>query len=143
MHFSAKPALGIAALLALACVSACSSSGSSPVPLVRTPRSAGNAAAPASFSVSIAGFAAQEPQIMNGAQIDIVVSGARNASAGFADAAGTRTALRRGADGIWRASLQYIDELNPPPAHPAIDVAMQFSGGKDITRRIPIVELHE
>lgn len=144
MTFARSPVIIItAAVLGLACFSACSSSGSSPVPLVRSPRAASPPGSPASFAVTIAGFAAQKPQIMNGAQIDVVVTGARDASSGYADAAGTRTALTRASDGTWHASLQYIDEANPPPANPAIDVGMQFPAGEVTVQHIPILELHE
>lgn len=80
---------------------------------------------------------------MNGAQVDITVNGAAGATSGYADAAGSRIPLTRSADGTWRGTLQYIDEANPPPANPAIDVGMQFPAGEVTVHSIPIVELHE
>jgi hypothetical protein len=143
MPLTYKHYIVVAAVVAIAGLNACASSSSSPVPLVATPRVQNAPETVGSFAVTIAGVSAAKPQIMNGAQIDIVVTGASGAKSGYVDAAGNRTPLTRAADGAWRATLQYIDETNPPPANPAIDVAMQFAATEETVHHIPIVELHE
>lgn len=142
---------GITAAIAIGCLTGCSSSGSSPVHLIpfQRPASAGDSGT--AFSVTVrdaqaqsnAAIAAAKPQVMNGSSIDVVVTGARDASSGYVDAAGTRVPLVRAADGTWHGTLQYIDESNPPPKDPALDVGMEFPSGEASVHHIPIVEMHD
>jgi hypothetical protein len=137
-----------AAVLAAAVISGCSSSGSSPVRLIPSSRPAANDSGTA-FAVTVrsdagtASSAAFTPKVMNGSNIDVVVTGARDAAAGYIDAAGSRVALVKTADGSWHGTLQYVDESNPPPKNPALDVGMQFPSGEVSVHHIPIVEMHD
>lgn len=139
------------ALIAAAILSGCSSSGSSPVRLIPSQRPAANDSGTA-FSVTVrsdapgaatASSAVLMPKVMNGSNIDVVVTGAQDASSGYIDAAGNRVALVHSADGAWHGTLQYIDESNPPPKNPALDVGMQFPSGEVSVHHIPILEMHD
>lgn len=143
---------GTAAVLLAAVLGGCNSSAVSPVYLDRTQRpQASSQTGDTAFSVIIseadksksATFAAAKPQVMNGSTIDVTVTGAAAAGGGYIDAAGTRVALKRESDGTWRGTLQYDDEVNPPPAHPGIDVGLQFPGGQETVRHIPVLEMHD
>lgn len=139
------------AAIAVAVLSGCSSSGSSPVRLIPSQRPAASDSGTA-FAVTVrsdapgtgsASSAASMPKVMNGSGIDVTITGARDATSGYVDAAGNRVALVRAADGTWHGSLQYVDESNPPPKNPALDVGMQFPSGEVSVHHIPILEMHD
>lgn len=140
-----------AAALAAAVISGCSSSGSSPVRLIPSQRPAASDSGTA-FAVTVRSdaegtgsnsSAVLMPTVMNGSNIDVVVTGARDATSGYIDAAGNRVSLVRNTDGTWHGTLQYDDELNPPPKNPALDVGMTFPSGEVSVHHIPILEMHD
>lgn len=140
-----------AAVLAAAIISGCSSSGASPVRLIPSQRPAANDSGTA-FAVTVrsdapgagtASSAVSMPKVMNGSNIDVVVTGARDATSGYIDAAGSRVSLVKTSDGSWHGVLQYVDESNPPPKNPALDVGMQFPSGEVSVHHIPILEMHD
>ena len=140
-----------AVTIAAAILAGCSSSGSSPVRLIPSQRPAANDSGTA-FSVTVrsdapggatASSAVLVPKVMNGSNIEVVVTGAQDATSGYIDAAGNRVALVHSADGAWHGTLQYVDESNPPPKNPALDVGMQFPSGEVSVHHIPILEMHD
>lgn len=151
MPLSRTDMFGIAAALAAACLTGCSASGSTPVHLLPSQRPAVAGDTGTAFSVTVrtaqdgtaATASAAKPQVMNGSNIEVVVTGARDASSGYIDAAGNRISLVRTNDGTWHGTLQYVDESNPPPKNPALDVGLQFPSGEESVRHIPIVEMHD